>query len=292
MKNHLQRNLGFLLIGIGLLLITLGGYGLLSPDDYIAKTRLAISFDRPAIDDLNVPSGENPGTFAIAGIRSDIVLSNVVWELKLAGEQTGPASATQDRQTAKAMVALRKRLEVHPVPNTLLVDISVTDKIPAQAAQCANTLVIAYKNWVFNRQQSLVKAGIQELKHQRTLQEQKTAAIAADLNQLKESLNLPSPEPPKAELRTNYPALYQAKQKLEDENDVLKLLTRKIAIEESDLQSPGNSSLVEIVETAVPPTSPVRRKKLLGTILLVAGLGCCLWGRTVTRDATLTADPV
>jgi uncharacterized protein involved in exopolysaccharide biosynthesis len=224
-------------------------------------------------------------SYTTSSIQSDSVLSNVVRELKLDSEQ--------HIQPAKAIAALRKRLEIHQIPNTQLsntrlFELTLTERTPAQAAKCANAIAIAYKAGVLNRHQALVQGGIRELKHQLESQQQKVSKLETELSQLRETLKLPSPEP--AEVEVNYPEYRQAKNILNDEKRIVGLLARKISIEEIDLQSPSSFSQIEIVETAVPPTSPVRRKSLLGIILLVAGLGCCLWGLMATRDAKLTAN--
>lgn len=289
MKHHLQRNLGVLLIGIGLLLVTFGIYGLTQPDEFRASARIII-----------VPE-DTAGLFfrhecefeaRDEALKSDNLLSNVVWMLNLDSEQTNLTDTTQAGKMSKAIVALRKGLEIRQIPNTQLFEITLTERTPTQAAKCANAIVMAYKVEVFNKQRALVQEGIRELKHQLELQQQKVSKLETQLSQLRETLKPPSPEPAEAELEVNYPAYRHAKNNFKDEKDVMGLLARKISIEETDLQSPRGFPQIEIIETAVPPTSPVRRKKSLGTILLVAGLGCCLWGRTVTRDAKLTANPV
>ncbi len=283
MKHHLQRNLGYLLIGIGLLLAACGIYGLTQPDEFRATVRLAIpqktppDFDALIKNTYGLRSEQDFNTYTTATIQSDGVMSNVVWELKLDSEQ--------HIQPAKAIAALRKRLEIRQIPNTQLFEITLTERTPAQAAKCANAIAIAYKAWVLNRHQALVQGGIRELKHQLELQQQKVSKLETELSQLRETLKLPSPEPAEAELEVNYPEYRQAKNILNDEKRIERLVARKISIEEIDLQSPSSFPQIVIVETAVPPTSPVRRKNLLSIVLLVAGLGCCRWGLTVMRDA-------
>jgi len=292
MKHHLQRNLGYLLIGIGLLLLAGGIYGLTQPDEFRASARLVIPQNTPPDFDVLIKNTyglrteQDFTTYTISTIQSDSVLSNVVRELKLDSEQ--------HIQQAKAIAALRKRLEIRQIPNTRLsntrlFELTLTERTPAQAAKCANAIAIAYKAGVTNRHRALVQWGIRELKNQRELQQQKVSELETELTQLRETLKLPTPEPPQEELKTDFPAYYEVKKRIDAEKDIVRLIARKISIEEIDLQSPSSFPQIEIVETAVPPTSPVRRKNLLGIILLAAGLACCLWGLTVTRDAKLTA---
>lgn len=284
MKNHLQRNLGFLLIGIGALLLAIGLYGLTQLDEFQARARIIVPDDiSPYLVYLH-PSGPE-------AIKSDTLLSNVVWELKLDSDQTSPKDATQDIKMTKAIVALQKCLDFHPVSNTRLFDVTVTEKTPQRAAACVNAIVAAYKVWVFNSRLSDEQSRFLELKNGLKSQEQKVSQIETELDRLKEVFKLPSSEPPKEELETSFPAYYEVKKRLNHEKDIMGLLTRKIASEEAELQSLRSSPQIEIVETAIPPTAPVRRKNLLGIVLLFAGLGGCLWGLSVARDAKLFAAP-
>lgn len=280
MKDQLHRYPGLILIVIGLLLLGCGIYGLTQPDEFRASARIFIPEEIPPNFVYLHPSGPE-------AIKSDTLLSNVVWELQLASDPTSPEDTTQDIKTTKAIVALQKRLDFNPVQNTRLFDVKVTENTPKRAATCANAVALAYKAWVSNSRLALVQSVFQDLRDELKAQEQRASKLETELHSLRESLKLPSLDPPESDLEASYPAYFLTKKKLIEENDILKFISFKIAKEETELESLRNSPQIEIVETAIPPTSPLRRKNLLGLALIGVGLSCCLWGVLITRDAKL-----
>lgn len=284
MKDQLHRYPGLILIGIGLLLLGCGIYGLTQPEEFRAQSRIKMpTSDYSGFAD-NLADAQERGEQAlkyyaeeIKFITSDAILSNVVSQLNFAiANRTEP-------KAPKSIRALRNQINAKAVHNTMLVNIYVTDISADDAAQIANLVAATYQQWWRARGQSLVKQGIVELEKQLAIQQQKVRSIETELQRLKVELNLPSPEPTKEELRSNYPTIYDTEPRLEEERDVERLLTRKINIEKADLSS-NRADRIEIVEKATPPRSPLRRKKALSTILIASGLLCCGWGIMIVRD--------
>lgn len=294
MKDQLHRYPGLILIGIGLLLLGCGIYGLTQPDEFRARSRIKMpSLDYSGLaDDL---TGEQERaelvrkycTEEIQLITSDAILSNVVSQLNLAAASNN----LKELETPKTIRALRKQIHAKAVRNTLLVDIYVTDISADDAARIANLVAANYQQWCRAMTESLIKGGIKEIEDQLELQAQKVRTAEAKLNQLKADLNFPFPEPPEAEVQTNYRSIHDAKRLLNEEKDVQRLLIRKINIEKKDF-SLNSSDVVEIVELATPPQSPLRRKKALSTILIAAGLLGCGWGIKIVRDSRSAASEV
>lgn len=291
MKDQRHRYPGLILIGFGLLLLGGGIYGLTKPYEFRAQSRIKMpsldhSVDHSGFADDPTDAQEQGAQACkyyaeeIQFIKSDAILSNVVSQLDLAAAN----NVRKELEPPKTIRGLRNQIKAKVVPNTMLVDIYVTDLSADNAAQIANLVATTYQQWWRARGESLVKQGIVELEKQLTIQQQKVRSIETELERLKVELNLPSPEPAKAALRSDYPKIYDAEKLLADERDVERLLTRKINIEKADLAL-NPSGPVEIVELASPPTKPIRRKKALSTILIAAGLLCSGWGIKLIRDS-------
>ncbi|MGC3961601.1 MAG: hypothetical protein QM813_27860 [Verrucomicrobiota bacterium] len=274
MKNRLQRNLGFLLLGSGALLLAFGIYGLTQPDEFRASAKICL----PGLRESE--AFDLDSAYVTEAIQSQGVLSNAIITIHLvSGQETDFA-----RATPQAIAALRDRIKVRQVQNTVIFEIGVVAKSPTQAAHCANALVASYQHWWLEKAAALSKATIKELEESLKLQEQKVQAAEIALSREKAALHFPTLEPSVHDLTTNFPTIYEAKRLLDDEKDIQRLLTRKINIEKQDL-SLNSADTVEIIESATPPQLPIRRKSTLGTILMAAGLFGCGWGWSLMRNS-------
>jgi hypothetical protein len=170
---------------------------------------------------------------------------------------------------------LRGMVSTRIVPNTMIAEISVESESSNETAEIANTMAEAYQAWLFKRYGGRQEEYINEI-------DKKVRDVETGLNHLRETLKVPAPEPSMSELGTNYPVFHQAKLEL---NFYQYSLRR--SIEETNAKSATKIHVV--VETAVPPTAPLRHKKALGLISLGVGLACCGWGWKLVRDLR-TAD--
>jgi uncharacterized protein involved in exopolysaccharide biosynthesis len=292
MKNHLQRIFGRVLIGMGALLAVLGIHGFMHADEFQASTRILISI--PNVDDAFsfVTCGLWPGSEREI-IESDIVLSNVVRELKLDSEQTIPMDASPEVKTAQAMVALQNRLNVRWIPKSQIIEVQATENSASRAAECANAIVAAYRSEIYDRHREDTLASIQTFKNQIKLQEERIAGLETQLNQSHKTLNLPFPEIVKAGLESDYWAFCEARRNLSSEKLFLTMLTDRTALMEAafqggNLQRFGGYRKIETVKAATPPTAPVRRNKVHGLILLATALGSFCFGVTFSRSQSTT----
>jgi len=259
MKNHRPRNLGLILTGVGLLLSACGIYSLLRPNEYLARSRVWV----PAMD---VGSSL---TEAIAKeiwlIESGPVLSNYAY-------QTYPPS-----EMAKMVSKLRSQISVQPVPNAKLLDISATAESPESAVKTANAAGFAYKTWKHNEWLARAASITAGLKSQLEAQDRKIQTSKEALQMLKEKLQIPEAEIADPTFTSRFPEFNQASRNLADAREARGLIAQKVRDSEAYKTGPL-FSVVEIVQVAAPPTTPVRRKKLFGMFLIATGMVCCGFG--------------
>jgi capsular polysaccharide biosynthesis protein len=145
----------------------------------------------------------------------------------------------------------------------------------------ANGVAEAYRAYRLERSRELALGRARALEEQLSEQEQKVEAARQNASRLRKDLNVPSPEPADEELQANYPAYAAAKRERNEANRHLDALSARIESEKVDLAVP-KTSLVEIVDRAVPGFRPVRPNKplniaigvVIGIILgLAAGAG-------------------
>ena len=284
MTNIRQRNVGFILIGIGIVLMAVGVYELAQPDMFKSAARIK----EPA--DFH---GEFGDVFETTKeiLLSDVTLSNVVyrlelrekWDKKSANEDNLPAERgwkyfTKGKiKTAEIVTLLRTRLEVIRVPNTTLVDIVFLSDDAAESALVANTLAEVYRDWRIVTRQRLAQGGIAALQKQLEVQARKIEATKEELDRLRTDLKIPDAEVASENSRTNFPAYWKARKNLEEQSDVWRLIVRKMNIEVADLRLPCEPELI-IVELAVPSKTPIRHNRPLGATLTLMGLALFSYG--------------
>lgn len=255
MKNQRSRKPALVLMGIGFLLSACGIYGLLRPNEYLARSRVWV----PAMD---VGSSF---TKAIAKeiwlIQSGPVLSNYAC-------QAYPPS-----EMAKMVSRLRSQISVQSVPNAKLLDISATAESPESAARAANAAGYAYKIWKHSEWLARASSITAGLKSQLEAQDRKIQTSMEALQILKEKLQVPEAEIVPA-FTSRFPELDQALRTLADEREARGLIAQKVRDSEAYKTGPL-FSVVEVVQAATPPTAPVRRKKLFGMFLIATGMVCC-----------------
>lgn len=266
-------------MGIGLVLVALGVYGLMRPAKYKAQARIRLV-------SLNVFTSYDPYFIQteIETIQSDLILSNVVFRLDL------DSRSGKNHTDSEALALLRRRLDVRWGRDPTLVSIYMVHENATEAAKIANTIAEVYRDWRQERVRRLVEGGIAELVKQLKLQEQIIQKAEDNLNGLRRTLAIPSPEPSDDFLRSNFPQYHETKKHLDDEKAIKNLLARKTKREQEELNLPRGSEVV-IVERAVPPTTPLRFYRHAGATLLLVGLAFFGWGIVIIRNSK-TSDPL
>jgi uncharacterized protein involved in exopolysaccharide biosynthesis len=187
-------------------------------------------------------------------IQSETILGQVIDKLDLNREWGRRFGKGQTLKWSETLALLRTRLELRPVRSTTLVDVRVVSEDPDEASKIANAIAESYDEWRREAGHRLLQESLKSLETRAQEQNAKIKIASENLEKFRKELELSEAQP--AELDKRYPEYARAKQQLEDMNDFLKLLERKVKLEKDDLLIP-KSAQVEIIERAVPPLRPV-----------------------------------
>lgn len=269
-----KKILGLTLLLAGLVLCGFGLWLLLSPAQYRATTRINLASNLNGIGSSSSdPSVYDPyfiqTEFEV--MQSGLVLSNVISTLHLEEVWGKKYNGGKPLAFSNTLHLLKQRMEIRPIRNTRLVEIHFRSEDPKEAADVANAIASAYKNYRMEKWRQEAQTGIQALEEASRKDQKAIEAKLDELDKLRKQLNVPKPEPPGELLKSNYPSYFKAKQEAQNMMDLHKLLQVKITSEKVDVQIP-KSSLVQIVDLARPPKLPNGPNRYLGAALSVIGL--------------------
>jgi uncharacterized protein involved in exopolysaccharide biosynthesis len=132
----------FLLVVITATLITF-----ILPESYLSSARIRIDAamvgESPSSPAQPAAQAGVPPTELVV-LTSQSVLQTVVTNLDLVDKWGRRYNAVGKLPASAAVLLLRKRLEVRPLPNTSIVEISALDESPVEAAELANAVAAAY----------------------------------------------------------------------------------------------------------------------------------------------------
>jgi capsular polysaccharide biosynthesis protein len=283
--------LGFILMGIGLVLIAVGVYEIVQPDKFRSQAVIKLqAYDSPGFSDAGKQSfDEDIVSIEVEAIMSESILSNVVHRLDLVQKWSKPYNNGHALQVSDAVGILRGRLNVTLRKNTSLIGINAVGEDADETALIANTVAEAYQDWRTEQGHRLTQGGIAALKEQLKIEDGKINAAKKELDRLQRESNIPDAEVESVSVKTNFPAYWDARRNMERLNDVWRLITRKINIEETDLRRPPQSQVI-IIEHAVPSKTPVgyhwrrgRTLAVLGLALFICGLAFIWKSRPLNR---------
>jgi capsular exopolysaccharide synthesis family protein len=124
-------------------------------------------------------------------IQSELILGRVIDTLNLQ-EVWGKTYANGEKLTRlEAIGLLKKKMSLHPVRNTILIEIQVFSEKPAEAAEIANAIAIAYQEHRKLTRSDLTKGGIASLIDQRKEKEEEINIAQTNLDQLRQTLKIP-----------------------------------------------------------------------------------------------------
>jgi beta-lactamase regulating signal transducer with metallopeptidase domain len=168
---------GVALLGIGLLLITLGVATLLAPTNYKSAARVRLG-DSPSANlsmNENGRSREDPfylqTEFQV--IESEIVLKPAIEKLNLNVEWGKKYGDGAPLKTSESIQLLKARMDLHAIPNTRLVDIGVYSEDREEAARLANAIAETYREHRLNANLYAVREGVKVLEERFQEQEAK-----------------------------------------------------------------------------------------------------------------------
>lgn len=229
------------------------------PESFASTARIKVERDRTDIEglaDTGARERFNPydpyfiqTEFEI--IQSETILGRVIDTVNLNdvwGKKYYDGTRLKDTE---ALTMLRGRLDVRPVRNTTLLDIRVFSEDPREAAELANQIAKSYKSWRLEKSYELAQGGLESLKKQAKEMDEVLAMARKELIHLAEVAESDSAS---ASMKMAY---REKEREVEEMREFRQLLTRKMNLEEIDLNLP-RSAQVEIIENAVPAVKPVR----------------------------------
>lgn len=283
MENPQSKRIGIMLLLAGLVLCVAGLWLLLSPEQYQATTTIKIETE--ANDIAKVETGANDIVGLSGGIQqhqdatyfiqnaielmeSEAILTNVAATLNLNsvwGDKFGDGTKLEMRKT---LGLLKRRMSVRPILNTQLVTVTMTSEEPEEAAQLANAVAKAYRDYLKSEVERRAWQNI-EVMQKRCLQLRDLVRMQqTNLSLLRVQLKIQSEDksthPP--EERT----YWDAKEKLEETSRFLKIVEGKVGAMKADASLP-HDMMSPVVDLAQPPKSPVGPNRLLGGVLLIVG---------------------
>jgi capsular exopolysaccharide synthesis family protein len=182
----------FLLVVITATLVTF-----ILPESFASTARIKVERDQPDIQPLaERPMGGGYDPYFIQTefetIQSEKVLKKVVEGLNLNarwGEKfRGP---NEKLKTEEAMLMLKGHMDLRPVRNTSFIEIKVFSDKPEEAAELANAVAKAYKEFRTEERQELYAKGIKAVEDRLSEQEVKVRNATEEVEQLREKLQVP-----------------------------------------------------------------------------------------------------
>jgi len=180
----------FLLVVITATLVTF-----ILPESYSSTARIKIEHDQSDIQALmGAPALQNYDPYFIQTefevIQSELILGQVVEAAHLQ-DKWGKAYANGERLTKlEAMGLLKRKMSLHPVRNTILIEIQVFSENRDEAAELANAVAKAYREYRKSEKDTLTSGGIESLIRDRDSKNVEIASARTNLDTLRTNLNI------------------------------------------------------------------------------------------------------
>lgn len=165
------------------------------PESYSSTARIKVEND---VSDIQGMSGTptyvpfDPyfiqTTFEI--MQSELVLSNVIASLNLNVEWGKKYYNGEPLKTTETMEILKQRMALAPVRNTKLISITVYSDDKKEAADLANAIAVAYREYRFNSRRELTTNGVAVLEEQFKAQDLDIATNQAYVDRLRQELHI------------------------------------------------------------------------------------------------------
>ncbi len=184
---------GLLLVGLGLILALSGIISALDSPRFTAVVRLKVQPDETVSGDGSAAmkvfdQSFLPTQFEV--IRSDLLLGRVVANLRLDKHGTGKALSRRE-----AIAMLRRRLSFAVIRNTSLLELRASSEDPQQAAELANAVALAYRDYRIESARQPSLAGIHSLEDRFKEQDKKARDKQTEVESLRRQFQIPDALP-------------------------------------------------------------------------------------------------
>ena len=166
------------------------------PESYASTARIKVESDVNDIGMDNTPTAATAmydpyfiqTTFEI--MQSQLVLSNVIVALHLNEEWGKKYFNGETLKTTETMEILKGRMQLAPVHNTKLINITVFSDDKNEAAVLANTIASAYYSYRVQSREKLANKGLEKLQEQFDEQEVKIQTVQTNIARLRGELGI------------------------------------------------------------------------------------------------------
>jgi len=229
------------------------------PESYSSTARIKIEPD--IISDIQgVTGGGGDVTYApydpyfiqtaFEILQDQVVLSKVIDKLNLNVEWGKRYNSGVPLDAPVTMKMLNQRLSLDPVRNTKLIEITVYDEDKNMAANIANAVVDAYREYRLSMRDEQTKRGIKALEDQYSEDQEKIDAVQKQVDQLRDELHIHDYDP-----NATSPSPTLTSSQLQYYNNLMidhEALYMKLDKQLTELQPLSPDKLREVLPTVVP----------------------------------------
>jgi polysaccharide biosynthesis transport protein len=201
------------------------------PESYASTASIKVENDGGIVAGFNTPSAQQYGydpyfiqtTFEI--IKSQLVLSNVIVALDLNTKWGQKYFNGEMLKTTETLEILKGRMALAPVRNTKLITITVFGEDKLEAAQLANSIAEAYKNYRVQNMRKLAEDGLKSLQAHYLDESNQIQAIQSNVDLMRQSMRIvddaastaPTPSIDKDTLRSMHTQMMEDKKTYDEQ---------------------------------------------------------------------------
>jgi succinoglycan biosynthesis transport protein ExoP len=230
------------------------------PESYSSTARIKVENEGGIIQGMETPSAVNYGydpyfiqtTFEI--IQSEMVLSNVISHMDLNNAWGKKYNNGEPLKTTETLEFLKNQISLAPVRNTKLIAITVYSYDKNEAANLANGIAEAYRDYRLNNSQQTLAAGLDALTQNYLEESNRIDALQHNVENLRREYGIID-----GDVMTPQPTMSQDAlrkyndEKLEDERGYKELLTQLQSLQ--TIEATNKPELRDVIPTMFPEST-------------------------------------
>jgi uncharacterized protein involved in exopolysaccharide biosynthesis len=289
MKSPEIKMLGLALLIAGLVLCGIGITWLLRPPEFQATARIQIEaqtmFNQNGQPDASFDPYFIQTTFEV--MESEVVLSNAISTLDLNNKWGAKYNRGAPLKLSETINILKGNMILNPVPKTKLIAITAQSDDPKEAADIANAVADAYRDYQTRTHKQLALTGLETVEKDFQAKEKVIQTLQTNVDELRKVRDEVQSKGAADEAKNQ--TYKDAKIKLEQLQEQQRLFKANIDAFRVDISLP-KAVMVQFVDPAVPPKSPAGPNRFLGGILLALGLISIMGGWLLLKPAHEMAE--
>lgn len=204
-------------------------------------------------------------------IQSKLVLDSVITNLNLNEVWGRKYNGGTLLATPKTLEMLKSRMRFAQVRNAKFTAITFYSEDPNEAARVANAIAQAYRDYRINVNKEMMKSGLEILQQQFQEEEKRISSLQTNVEQMRWKYDVQDTASTNQSAKQRL--YWNEKRKLDKMTDIHQLLGAKIKAVKIDLNLPNAGlPLVQIMDAATLPKSPVGPNRFVGAVLLALGI--------------------